>query len=112
MRLQTASGERDALPAEIPAPAAPSVPSTITPVQFWLLAEDMGYDEAAALALIDVNAAAEGWTEAERRGLAVRLRKALEFPRDFPALEVLVADADPPLTPAQLDDLYRYGATL
>ena len=89
----------------IAARPAPPPPASLTRVQFLLVADSIGLSEADIEALI---AADNTLTEAERRGLLVRFRAATEFPRDWPHLEMLAQG----LTPAQIDDLFRMGATL
>lgn len=87
-----------------PPPPAP-VPASISRVQFLLVADSIGYTEAAIEALISAD---ETLTENERAGLLIRFRAASDFPRDWPHIALLA----PELTPPQIDDLYRYGATL
>lgn len=83
----------------------PPVPVVLTRVQFLLVADSIGFDEPAIEALITSD---NTLTEAERRGLLIRFRAAREFPRDWPHLDTLAGG----LTAAQIDDLYRLGATL
>lgn len=85
-------------------PPAPP-PASLTRVQFLLVADSIGLTEADIEALI---AADDTLTAAEQRGLLVRFRAASEFPRDWPHIDLL-ADG---LTTAQIDDLFRLGATL
>lgn len=92
-----------ALPPPEPGPAP--VPAVLTRVQFLLVADSIGFTEAGIAALI---AADNTLTEAERNGLLIRFNAATQFPRDWPHLDMLAAG----LTPAQIDDLFRLGATL
>jgi hypothetical protein len=94
------------------------VPQALTAVQFWLVCDSIGFTRENVLALIDFQAVSEGWPaqawaeSSERRGVTLRLDRATTFPRDWPMLELIAASMTPPLTPAQIDDLYRWGATL
>lgn len=83
----------------------PPPPASLTRVQFLLVADSIGFTETAIEALI---AADNTLTEAERAGLLIRFRAATQFPRDWPHLELLAAG----LTPSEIDDLFRLGATL
>lgn len=83
----------------------PPVPASLTRVQFLLVADIIGYNEESIENLITNDATL---SLSEKRGLIIRFRAAREFPRDWPHLEMLAQD----FTSSEIDDLYRYGATL
>jgi len=91
------------------APPPPPVPESLTRVQFLLVARTLGQTIETMRSEIDAFGAANNFTADEIADAKIRL-EGMQFDRDAVILNLVAATLG--LTPEQIDDLYRYGATL
>lgn len=85
------------------------VPHSLTRVQFLLVARAVGMTVEAMRANVEAYGTANGFTADEIADAKIRL-EGQEFDRDAEILNLIAAKLG--LTSDQLDDLFRWGATL
>jgi len=85
------------------------VPESLTRVQFLLVARTLGQTIETMRSEIDAFGAANSFTAGEIADAKIRL-EGMQFDRDAVILNMVAAALG--LTSEQIDDLFRYGATL